>query len=66
MSTVQEIEKAVKQLPPEELAAFRSWFLGFDADAWEQQFAADVKSGKLDHLAAQADADFKAGRCTEL
>ena len=66
MSTVQEIEKAVKQLPPDELAAFRSWFLDFDADAWEQQFAADVKASKLNHLAARADADFKAGRCTEL
>ena len=66
MSTVQEIEKAVKQLPPDELAAFRSWFFDFDADAWENQFAADVKAGKLDDLAARADADFKGGLCTEL
>jgi hypothetical protein len=66
MSTVQEIEQAVVKLPPHELAAFRNWFLEFDADAWEQQFAADVNAGKLDHLAAHADADFKAGRCTEL
>jgi hypothetical protein len=66
MSTVQEIEKAVKQLPPDELAAFRTWFLHFDADAWEQQFADDVKAGKLNHLAARADSDFNAGRCTEL
>ena len=66
MSTVQEIEHAVKKLPPMELAMFRSWFLEFDSDAWEKQFAADVNAGKLGHLAAQADADFKAGRCTEL
>ncbi len=66
MSTVQEIEQAVKKLPPEELATFRSWFLEFDADAWELQFADDAKAGKLDRHAAQADADFKAGRCTEL
>ena len=66
MSTVQEIEQAVKKLPAQDLAAFRHWFREFDADAWEQQFAADVMVGKLDHLAAQADADFKAGRCTEL
>ena len=66
MSTVQEIEQAVKKLPAQDLAAFRHRFREFDADAWEQKFAADVTAGKLDHLAAQADADFKAGHCTEL
>lgn len=31
MSTVFEIEDAVQKLSPNELSAFRDWFLGFDA-----------------------------------
>ena len=32
MSDIFEIEKAVQQLPEEELAKFREWFAAFDAD----------------------------------
>ncbi|CAN5590232.1 hypothetical protein BH20VER1_BH20VER1_02970 [soil metagenome] len=31
--SVQEIEAAVSQLPPEELAAFRRWFFEFDGSS---------------------------------
>jgi len=31
MNTLQEIERAVSQLSPEDLAAFRVWFAEFDA-----------------------------------
>ncbi len=64
--TVQELEKAVAKLSPEELAEFRAWFHEFDLDAWDQQIARDAAAGKLDKLADQALADFKAGRCKEL
>lgn len=66
MTTVQEIEKAVSSLPKPELDEFRTWFEKFDNEAWDEQFEADAKSGKLDHLADQAIKDFKEGRCTEL
>ncbi len=56
----------MKQLTAEELQAFREWFIQFDAEAWDQQFESDVKSGKLDELAARALRDCKAGRATEL
>src|SRR6266478_10223437 len=31
MTTAEDIEKAVEQLPPRELARFRAWFEAFDA-----------------------------------
>ena len=31
MTTIIEIEKAISNLPPEELAQFRAWFEEFDA-----------------------------------
>ncbi|PIU65265.1 MAG: hypothetical protein COS84_07075 [Armatimonadetes bacterium CG07_land_8_20_14_0_80_40_9] len=66
MQAVQELQSAVFQLSADELARFREWFYEFDAKAWDKQFEEDVKSGKLDQLADQAIADFRAGKCKEL
>jgi hypothetical protein len=66
MSTVQEIENAVRQLTAEDLAVFRAWFAEFDAAEWDRQLEADVAAGKLDQLAEEAIQDFREGRCTEL
>ena len=66
MSAVLELEHAVSQLPPEELARFRKWFEEFDAKIWDRQFEKDAKSGKLDKLANQAIADFRAGKFKKL
>jgi hypothetical protein len=66
MSTVDEIKDALQQLPPEELAAFRSWFAEFDAGLWDRQFEEDVAAGRLDRLAEEAIEDLREGRCTDL
>jgi hypothetical protein len=66
MSAVQEIEQAVSRLSSRDLVRFRVWFEVFDAKVWDKQFEADAKSGKLDKLANQAIADFRAGKCKEL
>ena len=54
MSKVKDIESQIRELSTEELAAFRRWFADFDAEAWDRQFEADVKAGKLDALADRA------------
>jgi len=61
-----ELEEAVQKLPPDQLAAFANWFEDFIADQWDRQIEADVLAGRLDKLAARANADFEAGRCTSL
>lgn len=66
MSTVQEIETAVRKLSRDELSAFRSWFVEFDAAAWDHQFQEDVAAGRLDALADEALSDLQAGRCKDL
>lgn len=45
MSTVQDIEDAVRQLPREDLAAFREWFTEFDITYWERQIEQDAAAG---------------------
>lgn len=65
MSTVAQLEEAVRQLSPQERAAFRAWFAEFDAEEWDRQIEADVAAGRLDWLIAEAKADRQAGRCTD-
>jgi hypothetical protein len=63
--TVQQLEQAVRQLSPEELASFRIWFAQFDAEVWDRQIEADVLAGRLDQLADEALQDLREGRCTD-
>jgi hypothetical protein len=65
MIGVREIEDAVLRLTPAELDAFRTWFVEFDAAAWDGQMEDDVAAGRLDALADEALEDLRAGRCTD-
>lgn len=66
MSTVEEIESAVADLPKEDLARFREWFAEFEARVWDREFEEDVASGKLDELAEKALREHGSGHSTEL
>ena len=66
MSNVLDIERAVQQLPPEELARFRAWFAEFDAAQWDRQIESDTTAGRLDSLADEALRDLRDGRCKPL
>jgi hypothetical protein len=66
MSTVEDIEKAVAELPPDQLARFRAWFEAFDAARFDEKIERDAKAGKFDQFAEQAIADYRTGRAREL
>ena len=66
MSTIPEIEQAVRKLSPQELAQFREWFAEFDAAQWELQIEQEVAAGRLDALAEEALEDLRQGRCKDL
>lgn len=66
MSSVHEIEAAVRKLSDLELSAFRDWFTKFDAAAWDKQFEKDVAAGRLNGLADEAILDLREGRCRDL
>jgi hypothetical protein len=66
MSKVEAIEQQIEKLSPVELAAFRRWYAAFDAEAWDRQFDADVKAGKLDALAENALRAHTSGQSTKL
>ncbi len=66
MSKLEDIEKAVTELPADQLAQFRAWFEEFEADRFDKKIEQDANTGRLDRLAEQALADFRAGRAREL
>jgi hypothetical protein len=66
MTSIEDIEKAVAELPPDQLARFRAWFEEFDTARFDQKIERDANAGKLDRLAEQALADFHSGRAREL
>ena len=66
MTTIEMIERTIEQLPPEELAKFRRWFLEFDAAAWDTQIEADAAAGKFDALAEEALAEYRSGKAREM
>ena len=66
MTKLEQIEKSVAALSPEELKAFAAWFEVFQADVWDTQIETDAKAGRLDKLAEQALAELRAGRVRPL
>ena len=42
--TLQQLEKTISELSPDQLSKFREWFFAFDADQWDQQFESDVQA----------------------
>ena len=61
MLTVEQIENAILQLPPDEMGELLEWFLDLDYQRWDVQLEKDIAKGKLDALAAEAIADFESG-----
>ena len=66
MTSLPDIERAVKQLTERQLAEFRAWFERFDAEQWDAQLERDVAEGRLDRSAREATDDLKHGRGTDL
>jgi hypothetical protein len=66
MTTVEDIERAILQLPPAELDRFRAWFEALEAERFDERIERDARAGKLDKMADEALADHRAGRTREL
>jgi len=62
MTTAEDIEKAVEQISPCELARFRAWFKAFDAEHFDAAIERDAQAGRLNAVADEA----LAGRSREL
>ena len=66
MLTLEQIENAILQLPPNQIGELLEWFLNLDYQRWDVQLEKDIAEGKLDALAAEAIADFESGNYREI
>ncbi len=60
MSTLEEIEAGVQQLPPAKRAESRAWFQSFNATDWAQQMNDDIRTGNFDWRADEVIGDSQA------
>ena len=66
MTKVESIEREVERLTPQELTAFRAWFLEHDWQAWDREIERDSAEGRLERFVAEALAELDRGEATEL
>ena len=62
VSTVGEIENALKALPVKDARAVAMWLQDYLDAQWDWQIEQDIATGKLDQLAERAQAHYRAGR----
>lgn len=60
MNTRSEVESAIKQLPESEVRDLAKWLQDYLYERWDEQIEADLASGKLDRLIAEAKSDIAA------
>ena len=61
MSTVEEIEAAVRGLPQSEMQRFERWFLEYSHARWDAEMDAAAIAGKLDFLVREAREERQSG-----
>ena len=59
MSKVEEIERAIEKLSPEELLEIRAWM-------WDRDIERDAHTGRLDHMAEEALSEYRSGKAKRL
>jgi hypothetical protein len=59
VSTIKEIEAAIKKLSPLEVARVTNWLVEYDAKLWDKEMDEDAEAGWLDFLFKEADAEYK-------
>lgn len=66
MTKLEQIEKSVAELSPEEFERFTVWFETLQAARWDRELAEDATSGALDELAERALSHFRSNRTRPL
>ena len=66
MSTVEEIEAAVRGLSATDQARLAQRLQNLLWEAWDLQIEEDAKAGRLDQVLAEVEADIAAGRTKPL
>lgn len=63
---VKEIETAISESPPAQVAELADWFDAYRAELWDQQIEQDQDCGRLESLLDEVRQDLESGRCKPL
>ena len=66
MTSLAEIENAIKQLPEDDIRQLAGWLQTYIDTRWDQQLETDLATGKLDALIAQAESRIQANQVRDL
>jgi len=64
--SVEQLENAIANLPPEEFARLANWFVEYEAEQWDRQIEEDQRAGRLDAVIQRVRADIATGRSKPL
>jgi hypothetical protein len=59
--SLQELEAAISQLPPHELAELTAWLVEQHARVWNRRIEADLEAGRLDAVLAEVEREYEEG-----
>ncbi len=62
MSKVEEIMRAIEELPKEDFWKLSEWVIQRHEDEWDRKIVADIRAGKLDKFAAEALREDREGK----
>lgn len=61
MDRVEEIEAAIRSLPPEEHQRLADWFRAREQTRWDEQIDRDSAAGRLDFLFSEVETESEQG-----
>ena len=66
MSTVAEVENALRGMPLPDARSVAAWLQEYLDAQWDRQIDGDIAAGRLDKLAEQSLANYRAGNMKPL
>ncbi len=67
MSTLQEIQQAIEELPLSERSQLAKWFNGWEDDEWDQQMYRDFsKGGRYEQVPKRIQSEIEKGPLLDL
>ncbi len=64
--SVTEIEKAITELPTQDVQSLMTWIADHHAKLWDAQIEDDLEAGRLDTLLAEVDHEIDLGMAKPL
>jgi hypothetical protein len=62
VSTVEDIKRAIEQLPKEDFWQLSGWVIQRHEDEWDRQIEQDIRAGRLDSFAEEALREEREGK----